>query len=109
MKFNMKRLLSFALALVLTMSLALPVAAEEDSSNVAKIGETEYATLSLALADAQNGETTITLISDIELTEALVISADVNAVLDLNGHTISQTKEQTAAYSMIKQRHADHR
>ena len=101
MKFNMKRLLSFALALVLTMSLALPVAAEEDSSNVAKIGETEYATLSLALADAQNGETTITLISDIELTEALVISADVNAVLDLNGHTISQTKEQTAAYSMI--------
>ena len=67
---------------------------------VAKIGEVEYETLAAAVAAAEADET-ITLIADVELTETLTIPADKTIVLDLNGKTISQTKEQTAGYQMI--------
>ena len=67
---------------------------------VAKIGETAYATLAEAVAAAEADET-ITLIADVELTETLNIPAGKTIALDLNGKTISQTKEQTAAYQMI--------
>lgn len=57
-------------------------------------------TLADAVAAAEADET-ITLIADVELTETLTIPAGKTIALDLNGKTISQTKEQTAGYQMI--------
>ena len=53
----------------------------------------------LAAAVSAGGK--IVLGDDITLTQTLTIPAGKSVFLDLNGHTISQTKEQTAAYSMI--------
>lgn len=44
---------------------------------------------------------TVTLDDDITLTETLTIPAGKTVTLDLNGKTISQTKEQTTGYQMI--------
>ena len=66
----------------------------------AKIGNKYYTSLDAAVEAAQAGET-IALISDVELTESLVIPANKTITLDLAGKTISQTKECTASYEMI--------
>ena len=65
---------------------------------VAKIGNVGYRTLADALAKAQSGDT-ITILSDIVLTESLTIEKTVT--LDLNGKTISQSKACTESYAMI--------
>ena len=44
---------------------------------------------------------TVKLEDEIELTETLTIEAGNTVTLDLNGYTISQTKEQTEGYQMI--------
>lgn len=58
------------------------------------------ASLAEAVEFAKNGDI-ITLIRDIELSESIIIPADKNIVLDLNGKTISQELECTKSYSMI--------
>lgn len=62
--------------------------------------QTTYCTTLADAVVAADGKT-ITLLRDVELTETLTIPADKTIALDLNGKTISQTKEQTAAYQMI--------
>ena len=53
----------------------------------------------LILASQVGGEVKLT--QDVVLTNALSIKNGVNMIIDLNGHTISQTKAQTGTYSMI--------
>lgn len=68
------------------------------AQNVAKIGDTEYATL----ADAVNAvptdgtETTITLISNAANTDALNIATGKNVVLDLQGYSVSRSLNSAA-------------
>jgi len=50
---------------------------------------------------ASDANVEIKLADNIALTEGVTIPAGATVELDLNGKTISQTKEQTAAYSMI--------
>ena len=69
------------------------------SNNVAKIGETEYATLAEAITAAGNNETTITLIAD--ATENVTIPANVNITLDLGGKTLTNTNAGTATISVV--------
>ncbi|MBR3796588.1 MAG: hypothetical protein IKK34_11295, partial [Clostridia bacterium] len=61
-------------------------------SAVAKIGATNYATLAVAIAAAQAGDT-VTLLDDIELTETVKILKDDVITLDLNGKTIDGTEK----------------
>lgn len=96
MKLNNKhRVLSVVLLmLVMMLSFASVVAFADDgnSTNVAKIGETEYATLAEAIAAAKDGET-VTLLADITSVGAPVtVPAGVTATLDLNGHTLKVSK-----------------
>ena len=65
----------------------------------ARIGNAYYATLADAVAVA-NGKT-ITLVGNVVLDETLNVPYGTTTTLDLNGKSISQVKEQTAAYSMI--------
>lgn len=63
--------------------------------------QTTYCTTLADAVAAAEADEKITLIADVELTETLNIPAGKEVVLDLNGKTISQTKEQTAGYQMI--------
>ena len=75
--------------------------------DVAVIMQGDYwyglSTLAKAVEFAADGDE-IQLIRDVELTEPLVIPADKNIILDLNGKTVSQRKAQSEAYSMIQNR-----
>ena len=54
----------------------------------AKIGNLGYETLSEAVAAAKAGDT-VTVLKDIDLNENLIIGADADVVLDLNGKTLN--------------------
>lgn len=60
-------------------------------SAVASIGETNYASLSTAVADVptDDTETTIILLDDITLSESVNIASGMNIVLDMGGNTIT--------------------
>ncbi len=65
---------------------------------VAKIGNTPYATLAAALAAATSGQT-VTLLSNVETTAQLEV--DKEMTLDLNGKTIQYTGTSTLASGVI--------
>ena len=99
MKLNNKhRVLSVVLLmLVMMLSFASVVAFADNgnSTNVAKIGDTEYESLADAIKAANNGET-VTLLADItSVGKPLTVPADVTATLDLNGHTLKVSKYTT--------------
>lgn len=69
------------------------------ASNVAKIGDQEYATLADAVNAAESGAT-ITLLSDVALDSTLTL--DKNLILDLNGHMISNGDRLETKYYLVK-------
>lgn len=64
------------------------------ATNVAKIGETLYATLAAAIAavPTDNTETTITMTGDTTEAGTITIAANQNITLDLAGHTVSYSE-----------------
>lgn len=66
---------------------------------VAEVDGTQYTSLQAAI-DAADGKTVVVL-DDITLTETVTVAAGTTVTLDLNGKTVSQTKEQTTGYQMI--------
>ena len=67
-----------------------PFAAFAANGNVAKIGNQEYDTLQNAVSAAQTGKaTTIELLEDITLTQAVTLKSDQNITINGNGHSIS--------------------
>ncbi len=68
---------------------------------VATVNGVEYSSLQDAI-NASNAGDTVTLLKDVILENTLVISAGKVITLDLNGFTISQVKECTDSYEMIK-------
>ena len=95
-----RKLCSVLLALCMVLTL-LPVSAMADdgaeagesapaevpaASNVAKIGDHEYATLAEAVNAAQNGET-VTLLSNVTVTKPIEVTKSMT--LDLNGHVLT--------------------
>lgn len=67
---------------------AVPFSASAEGNSVAKVGNTEYASFSDAL-NAWTEGTTLTLLSDIEMTQTPGISVRDAKTLDLNGKTLS--------------------
>lgn len=73
------------------------------ADNVARIGETEYASLTDAIAavPTDGTPTTIILIGDEEFSTnvGITVSATQNVILDLNGHQLKSTaRESTTSY-----------
>ena len=83
MKVKLKKALSLLLALVMCLGM-LPGMALADGENEAKIGNTEYATLSAAI-NAGSGKT-VKLLKDATLTARTTLKD--NSVLDLDEHKI---------------------
>lgn len=63
------------------------------AQNVAKIAETEYATLAEAIAavPTDGTETTIKMLADVDLTATVATLYGQNVILDLNNHNITST------------------
>lgn len=84
----MKKLIALTLALLLA-GLLLPTTALAEENNVAKIGDTKYASLKDALGAANDGDT-ITLLKDCELSNGYdSIRVLKSITLDLNGCTMT--------------------
>lgn len=79
-----------AIVCALTLAVALPASANENA-NVAKIGDTEYATLDAAIAAAADGDT-VTLIHDANVTAVVTLSGK-SITLDLNGMTLTSSAD----------------
>lgn len=85
----MKKIISIALALLM-VAVMLPVMAMADETKVAKIGDTEYATLEAAFtAVTTTDATTITLLDDADVKNKIIISDGKNITLDLGGHNVT--------------------
>lgn len=86
----MKKLLATILALVMAIGVTTTAWADGEgtTANVAKIGETGYATLADAIAAAQAGET-IVLLADAAINSNTQITK--NVAIDLNGKTVTVT------------------
>ena len=85
----MKKLIALTLALLLGGLLLPTPALAEENNNVAKIGDTKYASLKDALGVANDGDT-ITLLKDCELSNGYdSIRVLKSIILDLNGCTMT--------------------
>ena len=85
---SLKKLLAGVLSAAMVLgTMAIPAFADGD---VAKIGDQGYSTLKDAVA-AANTNDTIEILSDV--TESIEIAADKNITLDLNGKTLTNTKD----------------
>ena len=80
----MKKVLATILALVMALSVTTMAWADD----VAKIGNTGYATLQEAVNAATPGQT-IVLQSDVTLTASLIVAVDKTVTLDLNSYKIT--------------------
>lgn len=94
----MKKVISIALALLM-VAVMLPVMAMAEGANVAKIGDTEYATLEEAFtAVTTTDATTITLLNDADVKNKIIISDKKNITLDLGGHNVTFSTLKTFFY-----------
>lgn len=86
----MKKLIALTLALLLAGLLLPTTALAEENNNVAKIGDTKFASLKDALGVANDGDT-ITLLKDCELSEGdkTIRVEKTGVTLDLNGFTMT--------------------
>ena len=86
----MKKLLATILALVMAIGVTTTAWADSEgtTANIAKIGETGYATLADAIAAAQADET-IVLLADAAINSNTQITK--NVAIDLNGKTVTVT------------------
>ena len=99
MKNTFKRFLSIALSIIMVMTMMPMVSfAADETTNVAAIGETEYATLAKAIEAAKAGDT-ITLIQDVTFNEKITIAKDVKITGD---HTITRADNYTGTLFEVK-------
>lgn len=73
------------------------------ASYVAQIGATKYETLADAIAavPTDGTKTTITMIANEELASGVTIAAGKNIVLELNGHTLSESLSNSGTTALI--------
>ena len=72
--------------------------AAAQASNVAEVGNTQYATVEEALAAAKDGDT-VTLLSDATAAELPIIRTSIT--LDLGGHTLSRSASVLDVYGTV--------
>ena len=79
---------------------AAPVA---ETTNVAKVGNVEYATIDDAIANWTNG-TTLTLLADVTLSDVISLNSDEYHILDLGTFTMTAANNKDAIQYVVKGR-----
>ena len=107
MKLN--KLLSLVLAFVICLATPLTAnsfkAFAEDASegHVAKVGNTEYATIDEAIANWTHN-TTLTLLADVTLSDVIKLNSTEYHILDLSTYTMTAAKGKDAIQYVVKGR-----
>ena len=91
---EMKRILSLLIAMVMTLG-CVGITAMAEGSNVAKVGNTEYATIDEAIAAWTNG-TTLTLLADVTLSDVITIKSTEHHILNLGTYTMTAASNKNA-------------
>ena len=102
----MKKLISIALALLM-IAVMLPVMAMAEGANVAKIGDTEYATLKDAFDAVKDGETIVVMKNcsgnGIVVNSGRNFTVDFNnCTYDIDGTTVGSTGTETNGFQLLK-------
>lgn len=102
----MKKLISIALALLM-IAVMLPVMAMAEGANVAKIGDTEYATLKEAFDAVKDGETIVVMKNcsgnGIVVNSGRNFTVDFNnCTYDIDGTTVGSTGTETNGFQLLK-------
>lgn len=102
----MKKVISIALALLM-VAVMLPVMAMAEGANVAKIGNTEYATLKEAFDAVPNGETIVVMKNcsgnGIVVNSGRNFTVDFNnCTYDIDGTTVGSTGTETNGFQLLK-------
>ena len=86
---NMRKLLSMLLAIIMVVSLVPGFAVTASAAgNVAKVGNTEYATIDEAVAAWTKG-TTLTLLADVTLSDVITMKSTEHHILNLGTFTMT--------------------
>lgn len=103
-----KSILALLLAVLMVASL-LPAAAMADEGPEAKIGDKEYDTLALAIADVTDDTlTTITVLRNVTDGTGIKISSGKNLIIDFNYHTytltstVGSTDTETNSFQLLR-------
>ncbi len=83
----MKKLLVVILTVVMLLAFGI-VASAEENEPVAKVGNTEYTTIEEAIANWTNN-TTLTLLSDVTLTDTITLKSTEHHILNLGTYTLT--------------------
>ncbi|MBE6585357.1 MAG: hypothetical protein E7645_02395, partial [Ruminococcaceae bacterium] len=105
MRKSFKLLLGLLLAVLMVASvMTVGVFAEDaQSASVAKVGDTEYATIDEAIANWTNG-TTLTLLADVTLSDVIKLSSTEYHILDLGTYTMTAAKNKDAIQYVVNGR-----
>ena len=90
----MKKLLAFILSFLLILS-TCGVVTFATTESVAKVGDTEYATIDEAIAAWTNG-TTLTLLADVTLSDVITIKSTEHHILNLGTFTMTAASGKNA-------------
>ena len=101
MKKTLRALGFFTLVFCLVMSLGVTASAAD--GNVAKVGNTEYATIDEAIANWTNGST-LTLLADVTLSDVIKLNSNEYHILDLGTYTMTAAKNKDAIQYVVKGR-----
>ena len=92
---KLKRIMALVLCFAMVLStMGFSVFADE-TTPVAKVGNTEYATIDEAIANWTNG-TTLTLLADVTLTDVINLSSTEYHILDLGTYTMTAASKKDA-------------
>lgn len=89
-----KKILSLLVAMVMTLS-CVGITAMAEYAAVAKVGNTEYATIDEAIAAWTNG-TTLTLLADVTLSDVVTLKSTEHHILNLGTYTMTAASNKNA-------------
>lgn len=95
----MKKIFGLMLTILMIFSFVFIVSASEtteaEASYVAQVGDVKYATIDEAVAAWKNG-TTLTLLSDVTLTDVIIINSNESRYLNLGTYTMTAASGKNA-------------
>lgn len=99
---KLKRILAMFLCFAMVLSTMGPTVFAEDAA-VAKVGNTEYATIEDAIANWTAG-TTLTLLADVTLSDVITLSSTEYHILDLGTYTMTAASGKDAIQYVVNGR-----
>lgn len=101
-KLKLKRILATVLCIAMVLS-TMSFTAFAEGTAVAKVGNTEYATIDEAIAAWTNG-TTLTLLANVTLSDVIKLSSTEYHILDLGTYTMTAASNKDAIQYVVNGR-----